>query len=203
MTQPNSGHDAEKFKPSKQLAAMTTMHTQMLAPSAKTRGGKRARGIDVESVWVPYLTSTNVMGITNVASEVLGAPIIPSFTKDGELRVSSSGRPVTRVQDEITEQVRISQENEEARMIAYTGAVMEERQDAYTQEVKAAYAAGQPVLDKASADVEQGLALLRERAMAQARAEADAQQPDDDPSGPSGEDAAAETPAEAELAAAA
>jgi hypothetical protein len=75
----------------------------LLAPTGSSRTLRRAWSIDVESVWVPFFTATNVMGETDLADDVLGAPIRLAKDKDGEVRFTQSGRPVMRVHKDLSD----------------------------------------------------------------------------------------------------
>jgi hypothetical protein len=133
----------------------------LLAPTKSSRGSRRAWSIDVESVWVPFFTATNVMGETNLADDVLGAPIRLAKTPDGEVRFTASGRPVMRVHPELNSQIGIVRENFVAGLQAYTGSVMEERPDAYGDQVSRAQAAGQPIMEQDQADIQDATEKLR------------------------------------------
>jgi hypothetical protein len=134
----------------------------LLAPNKSTRGSRRAWGIDVEAVWVPFFTATNVMGETFLPDDVLGAPIRLAKTKDGEVRFDNNGRPRMSVHQELNAQVTLVRENFVAGLQAYTGSVMEERTDAYREQVEAQQLAGAVVLEQLHEDVAQALELLAE-----------------------------------------
>jgi hypothetical protein len=134
----------------------------LLAPNKSTRGSRRAWGIDVEAVWVPFFTATNVMGETFLPVDVLGAPIRLAKTKDGEVRFDNNGRPRMSVHQELNAQVTLVRENFVAGLQAYTGSVMEERTDAYREQVEAQQLAGAVVLEQLHEDVAQALELLAE-----------------------------------------
>ena len=132
----------------------------LLAPN-KSRGSRRAWSIDVESVWVPFFTATNVMGETDLPDDVLGAPIRLARSKDGEIRFNDSGRPITRVHPDLNAQVTLVRENFVAGLQAYTGSVQEERPDAYGEHVARQYAAGQPIEGQELHEVAQAVAKLK------------------------------------------
>jgi hypothetical protein len=146
---------------------MTTSSTPnyikaLLAPTKNSCGSRRAWSIDVESVWVPFLTATNVMGETNLPDDVLGAPIRLAKSPDGEARFTSSGRPVMRVHPELNAQIGIVQENFVAGLQAYTGSVQEERPDAYGEQVAKAQAAGRPITEQDQLDILAATEKLRQ-----------------------------------------
>jgi len=147
---------------------MTTVETPqyikaLLAPTKNSRGSRRAWSIDVESVWAPFFTATNVMGETTLPDDVLGAPIRLAKSPDGEVRFSQSGRPVMRVHPELNSQIGIVRENFVAGLQAYTGSVLEERPDAYGEQVTKAQAAGQPIMEADQKDILSATEKLREQ----------------------------------------
>jgi len=146
--------------------------TALLAPSKGSRGSRRAWGIDVETVWVPFFTATNVEGTTTLPDDVLGAPIRLAKTKDGEVRFDNNGRPRTRVAPELNAQVTLVKENLVSAMMARVGLVMEELPDAYRKQVAAAQEAGQVVIDQQTHEVADAAEMLRLQQEADAKAEA-------------------------------
>ena len=117
----------------------------LLQPNGKKTPNRRVWSIDLEMVWVPFFTATNVMGETAIPSEDLGAPLRLSRAKDGSVRFTQSGRPSLRVAPVLNSHVRIVRENFTASLQAYTGTVMAEREDAYKAEVETAQSAGLPI----------------------------------------------------------
>jgi hypothetical protein len=145
---------------------MTTTQTPgyikaLLAPTGSSRTSRRAWSIDVESVWVPFFTATNVMGETNLPDDVLGAPIRLAKDKDGEVRFTQSGRPVMRVHKDLSDQINVVRGNFVAGLQAYTGSVMEERSDAYAEQVSRAQAAGKPIMEQDQQDILEATEKLR------------------------------------------
>ncbi|MFQ6027698.1 MAG: hypothetical protein ACE5Q6_09420 [Dehalococcoidia bacterium] len=140
----------------------------LLAPTKNSRGSRRAWSIDVESVWVPFFTATNVMGETNLPDDVLGAPIRLAKSPDGDVRFTQSGRPVMRVHPELNAQIGIVRENFVAGLQAYTGAVQNERPDAYGVQVANQQAAGMPILEQDQTDILEAVEILRKQAEAEA-----------------------------------
>jgi hypothetical protein len=140
----------------------------LLAPNRSAKGSRRAWGIDVEGVWVPFYTATNVMQETAIPDEVLGAPIRLAKDRDGEVRFSTSGRPVMRVHPELNAQINLARENFVAGLQSFTGGVMEERPDAYREAVEAQQAAAKAIFEAEAKDI----AAAEEKLRAQAQAEA-------------------------------
>jgi hypothetical protein len=132
----------------------------LLAPVSKTAGSRRAWGIAVEDVWVPYFTATNVKGITHLEPDVLGKPLRLAKNKDGSVRFSDSGRPVMRMAKDLNTQISVARDNFVASLQAYTGMVMEERPEDYKDEVELAQAAAIPIFQKEASDIQEANRLL-------------------------------------------
>jgi hypothetical protein len=164
MTQNNSNGNTSDFI------------TALLAPSKGTKGSRRAWGIDVETVWVPFFTATNVTKQTQIDDDVLGAPIRLAKTRDGEVRFDANGRPRMRVAPELNAQITLVKENFVSGLLAHVGTVIEESPDAYRDRVAAQQLAGEAVLKQQSDDVAVAAEKLRLEAEAEAKAAA-AEQP--------------------------
>ncbi|MBI4330344.1 MAG: hypothetical protein HY673_03575 [Chloroflexi bacterium] len=137
----------------------------LLQPTGK-KASRKVWSIDLEFVWLPFFTATNVQGDTAIPKEALGAPLRLSKAKDGTVKFSQNGRPILRVVPQLSEQIKIVRENFTASLLNYAGEVQKAKPDQYKGEVQACYEAGQPIAQKMVQDVEQ--AVL----MAQAQAEA-------------------------------
>jgi hypothetical protein len=148
----------------------------LLAPTGNSRNSRRAWSIDVESVWVPFFTATNVMGETNLPDDVLGAPIRLAKSPDGEVRFTQSGRPVMRVHPELNSQIGIVRENFVAGLQSYTGSVQNERPDAYGVQVAKQQAAGMPIMEADQFDILE--ATEKQRAQAESAAAEEVQAPE-------------------------
>ena len=142
----------------------------LLAPTGNSRNSRRAWSIDVESVWVPFFTATNVMGETNLPDDVLGAPIRLAKSPDGEVRFTQSGRPVMRVHPELNSQIGVVRENFVAGLQSYVGSVQNERPDAYGVQVAKQQAAGMPIMEGDQLDILE--AVEKQRLQAEAAAAA-------------------------------
>jgi hypothetical protein len=146
--------------------------TALLAPAKGSKGSRRAWGIDVESVWVPFFTATNVDHKTFIDDDILGAPIRLAKTKDGEVRFDQNGRPRMRVAPELNAQVTLVRENFVSGLMAYTGNIIAERPDDYREQVEAAQLAATAVFEQQAHDVALAVELLRQQEEAQAALEA-------------------------------
>jgi hypothetical protein len=153
---------------------MTTTQTPgyikaLLAPTGSGPVSRRAWGIDVGNVWVPFFTATNEMGETDIADDVLGAPIRLAKDKDGEVRFTQSGMPVMRVHKDLNNQINVVRDNFVAGLQAYTGSVMEERSDppqADAERVSRQYDAAKPIIEGDQLDILEATEKLRKQAEA-------------------------------------
>jgi len=127
---------------------------------------RRVWSIDLQTVWLPFFTATNVMNDTHIPSEDLGAPLRLAKAKDGSVRFSANGRPQLRVAPTIRESIKTVQQNFIAGLQTYAGMVMEERQDEYAQQVQRAQQAGAPIIARDAEDLAEA-----ERLMAEAQAQ--------------------------------
>jgi hypothetical protein len=132
----------------------------MLKPTLKKGGDKRAWSIPVSTTGVPFFTATNTKGLTSMEPDVLGAPLRLAKDKDGTIKFSKAGRPMTRVHPVLTEQVKVARENYEANLLAFVGHVASEMPDAYKSQVELAQRAAEPVTAQMSQDVDDFLANL-------------------------------------------
>ena len=142
----------------------------LLQPTGK-KSSRKVWSIDLEFVWLPFFTATNVQGDTTLPKEALGAPLRLSKGKDGSVKFSQNGRPVLKVASELSEQIRMVRDNFTASLVNYAGSVQKARPDQYKAEVQACYEAGQPIAEKMGQDVEAAL-VMRQAEEAQPPAEA-------------------------------
>jgi len=134
----------------------------LLAPTSKGTASRRAWGIEVENVWVPYFTATNVNGLTSVPTDVLGKPLRLARSKDGAIRFSDSGRPVMRVAPELNDSISLARANFVASLQAYTGMTVTERPEDYRAVVEAAQNAAMPIAEKEFDDLAEAARIFLE-----------------------------------------
>ena len=134
----------------------------LLQPQSSKPSGRKVWSIDLETVWLPFLTATNVTKATAIPSEALGAPLRLAYEKDGQVRFSEAGRPVIRVAKEIADQVKVVRENFTANLLTFAGQVARKEKDAYMAQVKAAQAAGAPIVAKDQAALDAAYAAQAE-----------------------------------------
>ncbi len=152
---------------------------QLIIPQAKAaKNSRRVWSIDLETVWLPFFTATNVMGDTAIPSEALGAPLRLATGKDGTIKFSDSGKPVVRVVKDVSDMVRMVRENFTAGLMSFTNGVATENPNGYTAEVQKAIEAGKPIIASDSAKLT--AYRLRMEAEAKAKSDAEAVKPEPD-----------------------
>jgi hypothetical protein len=144
----------------------------LVIPNGKAKSGKRAWGIDLETVWLPFFFATNTQGETAIPSEALGCPVRLAYSGDGSVKFGKSGRPVTKVARELGEAVRMVRENFTATLQSYAHSVIAENGDGYKAQVEQAVKAGQPIAEKDKANLDEAIAMAMEAALAQAEGKA-------------------------------
>ena len=146
----------------------------LLIPNGKKPAGRRVWSIDLETVWLPFFLATNTMGETNIPAEALGAPLRLAYNADGSVKFSKTGRPVTKVVKDISDNIKLIRENFTLTLQAYANGVITENPDGYQAEVEKARQAGEPILKRDKQNLEGAIAKLREQELAEAIAEAEA-----------------------------
>ena len=144
----------------------------LLLPNAKSPQGRRVWSIDLETVWLPFLTATNTMGDTAIPLDALGCPIRLAYDKDGSVRFSKSGRVVSRVAKPISDSVTLIRQNFVANLQQYSEQVATDRQADYAKQVELATIAGNPIIAHDKAELDKAIQLQLEEAMRQAQEEA-------------------------------
>jgi hypothetical protein len=145
----------------------------LLMPNGKKPAGRRVWSIDLETVWLPFFYATNTMGETNIPAEALGAPLRLAYNPDGSVKFSKTGRPVTKVAKELSDNIRLVRENFTASLQAYANGVIAENPEGYKAEVEKARQAGEPILARDRQNLEQAIAKMREAELAEAIAKAE------------------------------
>jgi len=144
----------------------------LLIPNGKKPAGRRVWGIDLETIWLPFFTATNVQGDTAIPADALGAPMRLAYNADGSVKFSKTGRPVTKVVRDIADSVRLVRDNFTAGLLAYANQVITDNPDDYKAQVETARVAGEPILSKDRANLDKALAKAMEEAIAEAEAKA-------------------------------
>ena len=152
----------------------------LLKPNGSKPKGRKVWSVDLETVWLPFFTATNVSGDTHIPNESLGAPLRLAYELDGSVKFSNSGRPVIRVAKELQDNIKLVRENFVAGLTAFTQSVIDNQPDDYKTQVETSQQAGMPIVerDRQSLDnalIEQASKVAQEaQAQAQAQAEAEA-----------------------------
>lgn len=145
----------------------------LLMPNAKAPAGRRAWSIDIESVWLPFFTATNTMGDTAIPHDALGAPLRLAYAKDGSVKFSNNGRPVTRIVKELSDSIRLVRENFTANLRNYAHTVATDRKQEYQQQVELARQAGEPIIAHDKDEMDKAIKLQLEQAIKEAEAQAE------------------------------
>lgn len=144
----------------------------LLIPTAKPPVGRRAWSIDLQQVWIPFFTSTNVMGDTAIPLDALGCPLRLAYDKDGSVKFSKNGRPTIRVAKPISDSIKLVRENFTANLMQYANSVANKRTEEYNAQVKMALAEGQPIAQHDTNELNKAVKLQIEQAMREAEAQA-------------------------------
>lgn len=128
----------------------------MLAPTSKTVS-RKAWGIDVSTIWVPYFTAARTIGAldeTDLPDADLGAPFRLRRDQDtGEVKFSQSGRPMFTIAPHLNDMVNRARDNYIAGLMQQTASVMDEMGDAYGAQVARQQQAGHPINEKEDTDL--------------------------------------------------
>jgi len=147
----------------------------LLVHNGRKPAGRKVWSIDLETIWLPFFTATNVMEETHIAPDALGAPLRLAYNTDGSVKFSKTGRPVTKVAKELSDQIRMVRENFTASLANYASGVITENPEGYKAEVEKARQAGEPIVMKDRQALEQALAQAVEEAVKEAEAKAEAE----------------------------
>ena len=120
----------------------------LLIPNGKKPAGRKVWSIDLETVWLPFFSATNVVGDTRIPAEALGAPLRLAYDADGSVKFSKTGRPITKVAKEIADCVRMVRDNFTAGLLAYANGVITDSAEGYKAQVEMARQAGDPIISK-------------------------------------------------------
>lgn len=147
----------------------------LLLPSTKAPQGRRVWSIDLEQVWLPFLTATNIMGDTAIPQDALGAPLRLAYDKDGSVRFGRNGRPITKIAKPIAQTVTLVRENFVANLKDYAHQVIESQPDAFTEHIASQRVAGEPILQHDKEEMDKAIQLQIEHAQAEAKRQAEAE----------------------------
>jgi hypothetical protein len=151
----------------------------LLNPAPSKPQGRKVWSVDLETVWLPFFTASNVMGKTVIPPEALGAPLRLAYGKDGSPKFNpNSGKPVIRVAKELGDSVKMIRENLVANLQHFSATVRKAEPDKYKAEVSNSIEAGKPIRDRDTITINKAMAEAMAEAIAkQDRAEAKTEAP--------------------------
>ena len=142
--------------------------------TTKKPAGRKVWSIDLETVWLPFFTATNTMGDTAIPSEAIGCPMRLAYDKAGAVRFSQTGKPVVRVAKEVSDSVKMVRDNFVANLMSYTGEVMTQHSEDYTNQLSLAEKMGKPIAQHDNAELTKALEAIAEAEKLEAIAETEA-----------------------------
>ena len=116
------------------------------------------------------------MGDTAIPLDALGSPIRLAYDKDGGVKFSKAGRPVTKVVKPIADSVTLIRQNFVANLQQYAEQVATDRQSDYAKLIEQSVIAGKPIKDHDKVELDKAIQLQLEEAMRQAQEEAKSQE---------------------------
>jgi len=152
----------------------------LLIPNTKSPTGRRVWSIDLETVWLPFFLSTNAMGDTAIPSDALGCPIRLAYEKDGSVKFSKTGRPVSKVAKPLADSVTLIRQNFVANLMDYAEQIATSHKEDYAKQVEMATTAGKPIIAHDRQELDNAIQLQIEEALRLAeeeRAEASQEAP--------------------------
>ncbi len=139
----------------------------LIQPRAKSESGRKVWSIDLQYVWLPFFTATNVQGDTAIPCEAIGAPLRLGKDKDGSVRFGKTGRPVLKVAGELSEAIRMVRDNFVSSLVGYAGQVMKAKPEDYKAMADTCHQAGAPIIERANADIAAAVLLAAQAAIDQ------------------------------------
>jgi len=149
----------------------------LLQPNGKKPAGRRIWSLDLESIWLPFLTATNLQGDTAIPVDALGAPLRLAYNQDNSVKFSRTGRPVIRVAKPIADSVKLVRENFAANILAYANEVAEKDPKGFEALQRNAFKAGKPINAADREALSKAVAEAQKKAMEEATAEPTAPAP--------------------------
>ncbi len=149
----------------------------MLAPSSKAVS-RKAWGIDVSTVWLPYFTAAKTVGAVDdvdLPDEALGAPFRLRRDKDtNDVKFSASGRPMFFVAPELNALVNRARDNYISGLLQSAAVVQDESPELFSAQVERQQRAAAPILAVDEVDLAAAIVVQQdEMALAAANAAAE------------------------------
>ena len=146
----------------------------LLNPAPSKPQGRKVWSVDLETVWLPFFTASNVMGKTVIPPEALGAPLRLAYGKDGSPKFNTNTvKPVIKVAKELGESVKMVRENLVANLQHFSATVRKNKAEEYKAEVSTSIEAGKPIREADRIAINKAVAEAMAEALAQ-RTEAEA-----------------------------
>ena len=147
----------------------------LLQPNGSKPKGRKVWSVDLESVWLPFFTASNVTGDTHIPNESLGAPLRLAYQADGSVKFSNSGRPVIRVAKELQDNIKLVRENFVAGLTAFAQSVIDNQPDDYKAQVETSQQAGKPIVERDRQALDSALIEMASKVAQEAEAQVQAQ----------------------------
>jgi len=112
------------------------------------------------------------MGDTSIPYDALGCPIRLGYDKDGSVKFTKTGRPVTKVVKPISDSVALVRQNFVANLQQYSEEVATSNKDAYAKLFEKCRLAGKPIGIHDTAELDKAVKLQVEEALRQAQEQA-------------------------------
>ena len=147
----------------------------LFKPNANKSQSRKVWSIDLETVWLPFFTACNTMGVSSIPHESLGYPLRLSYNQDGSVKFSKAGKPVIKVAKDISDNVKLVRENFVAGLQNYTHEIYTQNEQAYKDTVKACLEAGKPIQQHDKTKLDEAMAKMVDNAIAEAEAKEQAE----------------------------
>jgi hypothetical protein len=141
----------------------------LLMPSGRKPTGRRVWSIDLEQIWLPFLTATNTTGDTAIPLDALGAPLRLAYNADGSVKFSKTGRVVLKVAKDIADSVRLIRENFATGLLAFATQVSADNPEGYKAQLEGAREAGAPIRSRDNDQLNKAMAQQVAEAMAETK----------------------------------
>ena len=128
----------------------------MLAPSSKAVS-RKAWGIDVSTVWLPYFTAAKTVGAVDdvdLPDNALGAPFrLRRDKENNDVKFSASGRPMFYVAPELNTLVNRARDNYISGLLQSAAVVQDESPEQFAAQVDHQFRAAAPILSVEETDL--------------------------------------------------
>ena len=130
---------------------------------------RRAWGIELSRVWLPFLTACNTQGELAIPADALGAPLRLAYNADGSVKFSKTGRPVYRVAKDIADNIRLIKDNFTYNLLDYASQVKDDMPDQFQAQIDTALKAGAPIIQRDTHKLDRAIAQATAQALKEAK----------------------------------